>query len=304
MRTPLSTPMGSQVVGRLHSRPGVRRRSGVALIVVLWTVVLLASVTAVAASAARGSAQVTTNRRAQATARAMAESGIVAATAFVNDSLASFGGDSTKSDAFLAALEPVSADAPPLMQDTLADGVFAVTIVDVNARLDINMAGADGLTMVLRTATGDAEARQLALLIESRVQGDVLPTNGAMNRDAEEKAARDSLGQVLLGRAPQTHLRHPFLALDELLEIPGFDEKLLARVAPLLTVDGDGRVNRRAASSVVLAAASGSLEDRPTRLLFIARGWQRGHALTREIQAVYDVAPDGTRLVRWREVSR
>lgn len=289
---------------RPRRRSIARRRSGVALIVVLWTVVLLASVTAVASSAARSSARVASNRRALATARAMAESGIVAATAFVNDSLASFAGDSARSDSFLARLEPTSVDAPPLRQDTLSDGVFAVTIVDVGARLDVNMAGADGLTTLLRTATGEAEARQLALLIEARVRGEDLPESGAINRNAQEKFSRDSLGQALLGRAPLTHLRHPFESLDELLEIPGLDEKILARVAPLLTVDGDGQINRRAASPLVLSAASGSLTDRPTRLLYISRGWQRGHALAREIQAVYDVAPDGMRLVRWREVSR
>ena len=286
------------------ARPRSRGRSGVALIVVLWTVVLLASVTAIASSAARSSAQVAANRRAESTARTMAESGVVAVTEFVNDSLAAFVGDSAKIDAFLARLEPTSSDAPPLMQDSLSDGVFAVSIVDVSARLDVNMAGADGLAKLLRTATGDAEARQLAELIDARVRGEDLPESAAFDRDAEAKASRDSLGNALLGRPSQTHLRHPFQSLDELLEIRGFDEKLLARVAPLLTVDGDGRVNRRAAPPLVLAAASGSLVDRPTRLLCIARGWQRGHALTREIQAVYDLADDGLRLVRWRELSR
>lgn len=284
--------------------PSFRRRSGVALIVVLWTVVLLASVTAIASSAARSSAAVASNRRAESTARAMAESGVVAMTAFVNDSLAALVGDSTKIDAFLARLEPTSSDARPLLQDSLSDGVFAVTIVDVSARLDVNMAGADGLTTLLRTATGDAEARELAELIDARVRGEELRERGSFDRDAEAKAARDSLGNALLGRASQTRLRHPFQSLDELLEIRGFDEKLLARVAPLLTVDGDGRINRRAAPPLVLAAATGSVVDRPARLLCIARGWQRGHALTREIQAVYDLADDGLRLVRWREVSR
>lgn len=287
-----------------RARSIVRRRTGVALIVVLWTVVVLASVTALASSAARSSAQVASNRRAQAAARAMAESGIVAAISFVNDSLTSFAGDSVRSAAFLARLEPVNSDAPPLMQDTLSDGVFAVTMVDVSARLDVNTAGADGLTRLLRTATDDGNARRLAELIEARVRGDDLPDGDPISRDAEEKATRDSLGDALLGRPSQTHLRHPFVSLDELLEIRGFDESLLARVAPLLTVDGDGQINRRAASPVVLAAATGSLVDRPTRLLCIARGWQRGHALTREIQAVYDVASDGLRLVRWREVTR
>lgn len=298
----MTTPLGPH--GRARARSIVRRRSGVALLVVLWTVVVLASITAVASSAARSSAHVASNRRAEATARAMAESGVVAATSFVNDSLAAFAGDTIKVGAFLARLENATSDSPPLMQDTLSDGVFAVTIVDVSARLDVNTAGADGLTRLLRTATDDGNARRLAELIDARVRGDDLPDDTPTSRAAQEKATRDSLGNALLGRSSQTHLRHPFQSLDELLELRGFDEAVLTRVAPLLTVDGDGQINRRAASPLVLAAATGSLVDRPTRLLYVARGWQRGHALTREIQCVYDVANDGLRLVRWREVSR
>jgi hypothetical protein len=54
----------------------------------------------------------------------------------------------------------------------------------------------------------------------------------------------------------------------------------------------------------VLAAASGTLVDRPSRLLLISRGWRRDHVLTREIQAVYDVTGTELRLVRWREQDR
>jgi type II secretory pathway component PulK len=122
--------------------------------------------------------------------------------------------------------------------------------------------------------------------------------------DAALRASQDSLRASLLGRDARPSVRHPFQSLDELLEIPGINEGLLARVASLLTVDGDGRINRRSAPPAVMAAAAGSLVDRPTRLLCVARGWQRGQALSREIQAVYEVADDGLRLVRWREQGR
>jgi hypothetical protein len=78
----------------------------------------------------------------------------------------------------------------------------------------------------------------------------------------------------------------------------------LDALAADLTVDGDGRVNRRSASRRVLAAATGTLVDRPSRLLLIARGWRRDHVLTREIQAVFDVTGPELRLVRWREQDR
>ena len=287
----------------------MRPRSGVALIVVLWTIVLMASITAVASSAARSSARVATNTRATVLARTMAENGIVAATSLVDDSLAAFAGDSAHRDAFFAALTSSALTTNPLVQDSLGDGVYTAAIVDVSARLDVNYAGVDGMTTLLRTVTSEGEARQLAMLIDARVRGESV--NRARtgrefiaNRNFAANASRDSLTAVLLGRTARPGVRHPFQSLDELLEIPGLDEALLARVAPMLTVDGDGRINRRSAPAVVLAAAAGSLVNRPTRFLVIARGWQRGQALTREIQAVYEIADDGLRLVRWREQGR
>ncbi len=289
----------------------MRRRSGVALVVVLWTVVLLATVTAVASSAARGSAQVAANGRALATARAMAESGIVAVTAFIDDSLVALASDSTRRDAFLSRLEPQLALPQPLMQDTLADGVLAVTVVDVSARLDVNETSVDGLETVFRTVMATDNARRAAVSVVSRVRGEPPPHGSsvsAQSRDAQARAARDSLGAALLGQASSPRYRRPFESLDELFELlqrsGGVDERAFAELAPLLTVDGDGRINQRAASSLVRAAATGTLIDRPARLLCIARGWEKGSTVTREIQALYEVAEDGLRLVRWRETSK
>ncbi len=275
-------------------------RRGVALLVVLWTIAVLATVTAIASSAARSSASIVANRRAMAIARTMAESGIVAATSLVNDTLRALAGDSVARDAFLARLEPRSDNANALAQDTLDDGSFAVTVVDVSARLDVNNAGMEGLLRIFRAVASESEARAAALAIDARVRGDGRPTDSASNM----RVQRDSVSAELLGRAATRGIRRPFESLDELVTVPGVSAQLLDRVATSLTVDGDGRVNRRAASAQVLAAASGSLIERPSRLLFIARGWERAHLLTREIQAVYDVADDGLRLVRWREQDR
>lgn len=279
---------------------GMCQRRGVALLVVLWAIAVLATVTAVASSAARSSASIAKNRRAIAIARAMAESGIVAATVMVNDSLRTFSGDTLARDAFLSRLEPRSDNANALVDETLDDGSFAVTVVDVSARLDVNNAGMEGLLRLFRTVTSDDEARAAALAIDARVRGEDLAGDSLSN----VRMQRDSLSAELLGRAVTVGIRRPFESLDELLLVPSVSRQLLNRVASSLTVDGDGRVNRRAASAQVLASASGSLVERPSRLLFIARGWERGHSVTREIQAVYDLADDGLRLVRWREQDR
>ena len=278
-----------------------RGRRGIALVVVLWTVVLLATVTAMASSAARSSAAIAANMRAQAISRSMAESGIVAASALIEDSLLAYGNNAILRDAFLARLEPRDANARPLLQDSLADGVFAVTVVDVSARLDVNDAGADGLAQVLATVTSPSAARATAERIDARVRGRARGGDAFADDSAR---ARDSLSAALLGRTVGTRLRRPFESLDALQEIPGVDVGALAKIASLLTVDGNGQTNRRAATPAVLAAASGTMVDAPSRLLLIARGWERGHALSRQIEAVYDVAADGLHLVRWREHDR
>ncbi|MBL0171421.1 MAG: hypothetical protein IPP90_11925, partial [Gemmatimonadaceae bacterium] len=164
-----------------HAAP-MHARRGVALVVVLWTVALLATVTAVASNAARTSAAITANMRAQITARAMAESGIVAASAWIDDSLRALAGDAARRDAFLSRLEPVVTGARPLLQDTLTGGVFAVTVVDVSARLDVNNAGADGLTRLFATVTSPPTARAMAERIDALVRGDQSAIEDAARR--------------------------------------------------------------------------------------------------------------------------
>ena len=81
----------------------------------------------------------------------------------------------------------------------------------------------------------------------------------------------------------------------------GVGDALIAAAASWLTVDGDGQTNRLTAPPVVLGVARGSLIDEPSRILFVARGWQRGHPLTHEVQAVYAIQGNQLAFVRWRE---
>ena len=90
-------------------------------------------------------------------------------------------------------------------------------------------------------------------------------------------------------------------SLDELESIPGVTVGLLRAAAPYLTVDGDGNINRATATDTVMVAAAGSVQDEPSRVLVVSRGWLRGHSLTHEIQAVYAIAGNRLTLVQWRE---
>ncbi|QJR35658.1 type II secretion system protein GspK [Gemmatimonas groenlandica] len=278
-----------------------RGRRGAALVVALVTIAVLASVTAIASSQARRAASVVDNRRSQMTARAMAESGVLAARAQIEASLRNAGADSAQVDRVFDAL---TTDGASARQDTVGDGVFATIVVDVSARLDVNTAGADGLQQLLATVAPPSEARRVADAIEAHVRGDDVESTGE-NRDAiQQRRQRDSVAAVMLGRAPTSRVMQPFTSLDELLTVPGMQGAWLDALAADLTVDGDGRVNRRSASRRVLAAATGTLVDRPSRLLVVSRGWRRDHVLTREIQAVFDVSGAELRLVRWREQDR
>ena len=260
-----------------------QERRGVALIMVLVTIALLASITAVASNSARTSAQVSVSLRAASIARAMAENGIIAATAQIDHRLVLLSADSARRDEYLSDLEPATSTVRPLAFDSIGDGVFIVTVVDVSSRLDVNEAGAEGWRLFLRPQLGDIEALRIAQIIDAKVRGE----------------GNDSSGSEFALRS-----RRPFETLDDLLIVPGISADLLARIAPMLTVDGNGTINRQAAPLPVLAAASGSVIDHPARLLLISRGWMKNHPLTREIQAVYDIYDDGLRLVRWREFER
>ena len=50
-----------------------------------------------------------------------------------------------------------------------------------------------------------------------------------------------------------------------------------------------------------MVAAGGSVQDEPSRVIVVSRGWLRGHSLTHEIQAVYAIAGNQLTLVRWTE---
>ena len=285
-----------------RQRAQQRQRRGVALLLVLWLVVILASVTLAASGAARSSSDLVTARRASATAQSMAASGIAAAVTAINDSLRALVADTVARDAYLNALDAgINNGATSLgraKSDTLVDGAFAIAIVDVAARLDINNAGATSLEKFLSGFTNAGESRVVARRIAERVRGDGLARDSA----SVARVSRDSIVRAMLGEETRSALvRHPFETLDELPEIPGLDQKLLAQIVPYLTVDGDAVVNRHSAPAAVMSAAAGTLTDAPGRLLVISRGWQIGHALTHEIQAVYDVSPNGLVLVRWRE---
>jgi type II secretory pathway component PulK len=252
---------------RLRSRPGV------ALMLVLWLIVVLATICSSVVLAARSTTSVAGNYRARVAARYAAESGINVAVAVLEDSLARLG-DSPARRLFLNDLANALGSRHELL---LAGARTAVSLVDVNARLDVNLADESALATLFAYFVATQQAESLARAIREHITG------AAAGEPALLQAAR------------------PLRSLDELRDIPGMPAGLARRLAHFLTVDGDGTINRMTASDTVMAAARGGLLDEPARILIVSRGSLVGHPLVHEIEAVYALAGMDLVLVRWRE---
>lgn len=296
-----SIEASTRAAGACRSRGRRRDRRGTALLLVLFLIVLLGAVTMSASGAARSSGTVVTTRRAQATARSMSESGITATVAAIDQQLSRLANDETARDAYLNSLDRGTNGGNSALgeasSDTIVDGAFAIAVVDVSSRLDVNSTGEAGLARFFSSFTTAANATEIARRLAARVRGDGQRIDSARLAQLE----RDSTVRALLGQKDTPSILHPFESLDELSDIPGIDAALFEKAAPLLTVDGVATINRTSAPQIVASSAGGTQSDSPVRILVISRGWQIGHALSHEIQAVYDVTPTGLTLVRWRE---
>ncbi len=240
-----------------------------ALILVLWVLVVLGGLGATLAVRVRDGTDLTANTRAAAQARYAAESGVTLAVSTIESELA-VRADPLARERYLNAPAEVLGS---LGRGALGDSRYAVALVDISARLDVNRASREQLVRFFSQIASPAEAMTAAAALDAY-------------RDAEGVRA------------------HPLRSLDELEVVPGLDQALIGRAAPFLTVDGDGNINQMTAPPEVLAAAGGELRRQPSRLLVISRGWRNGHPLSHEIQAVFAVQDDRLALVRWQERGR
>lgn len=263
------------------------RRKGVALMLALWLIVLLTVLGGRVASSAKNTTGVASNIRARLAGRYASESGVVLAAAQMRAALAGMT-DPAKRSAYLNSLQPGSARSP---ETGFGEERFSVVYVDVNSRLDVNNASQSQLARLFSYFTGGAEARSAARAVREFIDA--------------PRGLRQVPGTGLPDRSdivyPKMPSANPLRALEDLRRIPGMPEQLAIAVAPYLTVDGDGRINRSAASDTVMSSAAGSVVNEPSRILVISRGWLRGQPLTHEIQAVYAIDGNSVTLVRWQE---
>lgn len=301
-------------------RPWMDRR-GVALMLVLWLIVVLATIAVGVAALVRGEANVTVNVRARAAARYAAESGIVAATWRLRTLLHAA---RTPRDQALVfrRLDRVLGDVG---EEQLGATQFQVAVADLDARIDLNNADAPMLIAFLEQFVDERQASELADALMDWRDTDELVRAGGAEREQYARAG-----------SPFVPSNRPLQRLDELTRIKGFSDSLAERLAPYVTIRGAGRVDINTAPPQVLRALPGVgregarllVEARdhgdvftspaavwsvmrnlgapvgsidiskvailPQRILIVSRGWDRGHALTHEVQAVFEV--DGERL--------
>jgi type II secretory pathway component PulK len=271
-----------------------------ALIFVLWILVLFGLAIGELLARARTEARMVQTLKSRAVAQYAAESGILATSAALQTLL-----DSADEPVDFAAharhLDTLGREPPGL---AMGEEQFAVSVVDLNARVDLVHSD----STVLR-----------ALFAEFVPDGRAAAIVGALR-------------QV------------PITRFSELARISGADDALALEVAPYVTVSSDGMVDVNAAPAPVLAALPGigpekahALVERraagevflstdpfrpapasgapvptegtvltiaPTRLMIVSRGWQRGSPLTHEIQAVYIVLGGSLTLHSWEERDR
>jgi general secretion pathway protein K len=308
----------------------LRDRRGVALMLVLWLIVVLAGVAAVVVTTVRRQLDVVINLRTQAQARYAAESGLVVA---LEELRATFAAAQTTDD--LVRVFPAVVDRlARLGEQPLGDARFQVTIVDLNGRIDLNAADEGTLVTFFSSFVDGGEAQRLADALQDWRDLDVVPRPQGAEADA----------YAITGSA-FTPPNRPLRRLEELTRIVGFTEEITDAIAPYVTVWGGGRLNVNTASERVLSAfpgigASGAsmligargsggissmtsagerlsstgaggaippLTGVPQRVLVVSRGWVADSPLTHETQVVVQLrgvgpgrVPD-TFVMAWEE---
>lgn len=187
------------------------RQRGVALILVLWVVTLLAVIAGNFAFSMRGEAQIARNLLVNAQAKTCADAGVQ-----------------------MAAFELIKPSADP--QRWQADGVahefmlegtpVRVSIFDESGKIDLNTAP-DELLKGLFKSAGLSEEASLTLVnavLDWRTPGNLRRLNGA--KEEQYRAAGKNYGPP----------NAPFETIDELQRVLGMSPDLYKRLAPALTV--------------------------------------------------------------------
>lgn len=205
---------------------------GIALVIVLWSLVLLAVIATGFAADTRTETKLAHNMAETAKARALAEAGV--------------------QRAILELLKPAAERrltvGDPPARFTFGGGEILLTLEDEGGKIDLNRAP-DTLLRGLLTAAGieDEDAARLVNAI-----ADFRDSDAQRRADGAED---DDYRAAGLGHEAKDR---PFEDIEELKQVLGMTPELYARIAPALTVHSRSRrVNRKTASPLVLQALTG-----------------------------------------------
>jgi general secretion pathway protein K len=192
---------------------GPRRQSGIALVVVMWALLLLATIAVAVTAVHRTETALTGNLVDQVRGRALAEAGVYyAISRLLNDSAL------PESERF-----PVDGS----LQSWSFNGVdLRISVSGESGRVDLNAAQPDLLKRLLEAAGAEPEQADA-------LAGAILDWRDT-NSDAQVNGAEDSdyrAAGVLYGAKDQ-----PFSSVEELRQVLGMTPELYRTLAPALTV--------------------------------------------------------------------
>jgi len=306
----------------------LRERRGVALMLVLWLIVVLGAIAVGVGALAREESNVVGNVRTRAAARYAAESGVLATRVRLQRALRA----AQTPQGSVLVLRRFAEPPASGREEVLGATRFQAVVVNLNARLDLN--GADGPMLVafLGQFVGARRAGALADALQDwRDEDDLVRPNGA---EAAEYARAGSpfrptnrplagLNELtrILGFSDSLATRlAPYVTVqsDGRVDVNAAPESVLAAVAGVGPAGARLLVSERAQGAIfdspvmvwsVLrhvgnawgAADIAHLTTLPRRILVVSRGWETGHPLTHEIQAVFDVDGPVLTLRFWTE---
>ena len=189
----------------------MRRQKGVALVLVLWVMTLLAVIAGNFAFSMRGEAQIARNLMVNAQAKARADAGV---------QLAWF-------ELMKPSADPQRWQANGVAYEVVIDGgPVRVSILDESGKIDLNTASDELLKGLFRSAglAEDASSSLLNAVLDWRSPGDLRRLNGA--KEEQYRAAGRNYGPS----------NAPFETVDELQRVLGMSTELFRRLAPAVTV--------------------------------------------------------------------
>jgi len=275
-----------------------RRQQGMALIVVLWLIVLLSVMAAGHSKNVHTDTQLASRQVQVAQARGLAEAGI-------NHVILEMLADNSTYEI------PIDGTAFPVQ---VYDTQVTLAVRKTDGLVDLNAAGTDLLDALLE-ACGVEDGRRPALIdaiLDWRDGDELTHLNGIEDKD------------YLAAGLPWTSRDDSFKAIDELKYLPGVDQGLFERMAPLVTVhSGSARLDLDNAPPILVAtmgrdesgpatlrngrAATANRRDRQLGSFHIYASVAAGAGTVASIEAVVSTSRSADKPVtihEWREPPR